>query len=266
MNIKIIAIVALAFFTSFSPVRAGNWQKAGTSLSFNIIGSLEKKASVIPWEIKGQNNTLRIDISTSTANTQFMYRIDNPVLILGIRNYDKEGFNGQTGIKPQIVFSNVSNFNNKKLISDITLPITNLSGGSVGSLTIPLFTAAISSWSSFTAANGSRYSGGKKILSASANSAGFYGGLPTRIDSSENYDKIKAMISSLDESLLSNFSDQNLSINAPGDENFNNELTKYYSVYCAGIPSGSLLTLKINKPLTGKITWQASLPITISYR
>lgn len=243
------------------------WEANGTGGSVNIGGSLTPAENVTPWEIKVGDGVNNLNAVVKKGQSSAVVAVNKSILALGIRTVSNNGFEGQTGIAPQIDFKNAIDLNGfEGGVTTLTLDVKDsTSNDKIGTLTAPFNTGAVGSITgAFNFAD--RYS----YMSANGASGavrGFSGGLAT------DWDKVnkapQTVLNALSTEIMAKFDAQNMSFSDAGfASSFASDGARYSAAYGAGILANDTIKIALDNPVAGdaEIAWKASLPVTVSYQ
>ncbi len=255
-------LIALA--VAASSVVSGSamaWTANGSGSSVELGGTLTPVEKTTPWEVKTGDAVTNLDAQVQKGQSTVTVDVNKAIPVLGIRNADAEGFQGVSGIAPQIDYRNAVDLSGFKAgVTTVTLEVRDSANGDkIGSLSAPFSVAGLATWK-----NGSGYAGNTEMYAATAGE-GFFGGLAYNADAAIS-SRGETLLASLDSEFMDKFS---LFSNEWGadTEKFDKDSVTYKGIYGSGIESGKNITITLDKAVTGdsQIQWKASLPVTVSY-
>ncbi|HAN4744659.1 TPA: hypothetical protein IFD73_004502 [Escherichia coli] len=253
-------LIALA--VAASAVVSGSamaWTTSGTGNSVELGGALNPVAKVTPWEVKTGGAVTNLNADVQKGQTSITVNVNEAIPVLGIRNADAEGFQGVSGIAPQIDYKNTVNLSGFNAgVTTVTLEVRDSANGNkIGSLSAPFSAAGLMTWKNSTGSSGS------SELYALAAGDGFFGGL-----SNNNVVSFRgeSLLASLDPEFMDKFSLFSSEWDS-GVEKFDKDTVIYKGAYGSGIERGKKITITLDKAVAdnSKIQWNASLPVTVSY-
>ncbi|RMA79662.1 MULTISPECIES: hypothetical protein [unclassified Enterobacter] len=235
------------------------WTQNGAGGSVDFSGTLNPKPLVTPWEIKVGDavNNLNAPIQKGQSVVDVVLKADIPVL--GIRNNNKAGFRGQSGIDPQISYSGKVDIDSMKNgVAKLTLDVTS-GNQKIGTLSTEMRVAS-------QATNGSN---SNLMLYAPREGDGFFGGLAKNKAGTWNSVSAYTWAVGLFPGIAETWSDGNITYNGgAGIYNFYSGKRIYHAYYASGIDKSKKIKITLAQPVTGdnEITWNASLPVTVFYQ
>ncbi|WP_218071402.1 fimbrial protein [Escherichia coli] len=252
-------LIALAVAASAAAVSgsAMAWNEGGTGGEFSVGGTLSPSDTGLVWEVKTGTPVSNLDATLDSGDTTVDISIPEDVLVLGIRSVSG-GFVGQSGISPQITYTNsaggdaldIDSFSGGK--ANLTLTVNNESGVQIGELTTKLTAAAMYG-----------YGTSKASLYASSSGYAFYGGIPTDSGSIVTYPQTYA--SGIDSTILDNWSLSSATVVSATESSMNDSGNTYEAFYVSALDAGTSLNIELENPLDNATSWVAPLTITVSY-
>ena len=258
-------LIALA--VAASAVVSGSamaWTQNGTGGSVNLGGTLTPTDVITPWEVKVGAAVNNLDANVYKGQSVVNISVNQAIPVLGIRTQSNTAFTGEQGISPRIDFNSavdVNGFTNS--VSTLTLDVNGVDGNKIGTMQAPFFAAALTSkvgisgsftklWPTF----------------ASGSDRSFGGGLPRNADAiaSDSLDRVVQVFPGVSD----NFDTQSIVAlsGASNADSFSDSNYKYSAFYGSGIEQGNKINIVLDSPAQGDdaITWNASLPVTVSYQ
>ncbi|ENC27237.1 hypothetical protein [Escherichia coli] len=236
------------------------WSPGGYNGSVALGGVVDVLQPQSPWQVQVGNGVNNLNIQINPGESKATIPLTAGIPVLGIRTESNKPFHGQTGISPQINFSDavdLDSFKNGRAV--LTLDVNNESGMKIGPLTTT-FTAGAEASVVADANTRSKFN-----LYAAGQGEAFYGGLPKSVN---NITQESWYIAKLfGEDYVENYNDQGGNPVKPGNhEFFNNPNFTYSAFYAAGILDNAVISITLDRPATSAINWKASLPVQVSYQ
>ncbi len=251
-------LIALAVTTATimsGGVMAATWNNGTTGgMAFEMSGTLSPATATTPWEVAIGDPNTNLNATMSASGTEGTINVGNAISVLGIRSVSG-GFTGAavgSGLLPQIQYGNnaVNNFTTNGMAT-LSLDVTS-SGTTIGSLVSDIQTVAVAS-------NGTDGAS----LNAYDASVAFNGGVAGSEDKTVPAAQAVQTIQALFPEALDNWDNTPVTTNTAWS--FSNTSKTFHAAYASGIPSGSVMTIKLNNALSSDVLWQANLPITVTY-
>ncbi|MEH3634127.1 hypothetical protein POW39_02490 [Escherichia coli] len=255
-------LIALA--VAASAVVSGSamaWTANGTGNSVELGGTLTPVAKVTPWEVKTGDAVTNLNADVQKGQTSVIVNVNKSIPVLGIRNANAEGFQGISGIAPQIDYRNAVDLSGFKAgVTTVTLEVRDSANGNkIGSLSAPFSVAGLMTWK-----NHLGYSGNSELYAPTAGD-GFFGGVGYDVKAAST-SRGEALLASLDPEFMDKFSTFSSKWSS-SIEKFDKDSVTYKGVYGSGIESGKNITITFDTAVAGdsQIQWKASLPVTVTY-
>lgn len=239
------------------------WTANGTGGSVDLGGTLTPADVITPWEVKVGAAVNGLDADIRKGDTTVSIPVNNAIPVLGIRTIESAAFTGQRGISPQIEFNgavseldNLANANDAVLTLDVTDGVNK-----IGEMVAPFIAAA-----QYSVAGPSANSVYKTMHATTPGDA-FVGGLATVKGSTQ--EAFSNRVAALDSEFKAHFNEQGVSRieRVSGANSFSNTAHTYSAWYGSGIESGKSIRITLDNPAgADEIVWEASLPVTVSYR
>ncbi|EFU6056980.1 hypothetical protein HEL89_025470 [Escherichia coli] len=265
MKKTLIALTVAASAAVSGSVWAATWSSGGSGGSVNIGGVLTP-TDTTPWEVWVGDEVQNINSNIIKGDNSVTVNTPNAIPVLGIRTSSNIAFYGRSGISPQINYGGYVDMDNfSSGLTTLTLTIIDKGNQTqIGSLSVPFSAAAVSSWKNI--AGGTQ---GYRALYAANVGDGFFGGLAKNADQAATSNAAVTLIASLNSDFAANFDKQGMSDIASyvQTETFSNPSLTYSAYYGAGIQANAPMKISLTNVATSDpITWQASLPIIVSYQ
>lgn len=259
MKKTLIALTVAASAAVSSSAMA--WTANGTGGSVELSGILTPTTAVTPWEVKVGDSVTGLDAAVQKGQKSVSIAVNTTIPFLGIRTVSTDMFDAQTGISPQIDYNGAVDFDAFSCSAPLTLPVVDVDGNEIGSLSTVFQSAAEISWMN---KDDTTSKGRKKIYAANAGDA-FYGGLGKTEGGVCTYSH--SVVKSINPEFIEHYTSIEDGVTEKNTENFTMEGYKYSGIYGAGIPSGKTIELTLNNPVASDvINWKASLPVIVSYQ
>lgn len=251
-------MIALAVaVTAAASGSAMAWDADGIGGSMVFSGVLTSVTKTSPWEtMVGSATDLNSDIAAGAKSVQIP--VNAPIPVLGIRTKTSEPFAAAPGITPQISYGTaVDLYNFENSTTTLTLNVNGTDGQKIGTMSAPFLAAA----------EASRDSGVSFGLFAEDAGNAFYGGLPISAEKAGDPLETTPRVSALNADFVAHYNKQGSEqpeaqvVQTDFNDGINNS-----AFYGAGIEAGNKITINFDSPVSGRVDWIASLPITVSYQ
>ncbi|WP_097414336.1 fimbrial protein [Escherichia coli] len=236
------------------------WTTGGSGNAVTFKGELTPESKTSPWEVEIGNSEYDFQGKIQQGNKTAAINVENNIPVLGIRTVSPDGFNGASGISPQISYGDAidtSNFVNG--VVPVHLKVKDQeSSEEIGTLDTSMSVVSRVSW---------KNDAEQHFYDVSSREVGtvFYGGVGTSkeaVDLSGNADDLFPDVTKN----FNNFGLDN-SGGAWGTAYVTKANTLYSAYYASAIKSGSQINLTLNNPAgSSSIKWSAQLPVTVTYR
>ncbi|WP_122989577.1 hypothetical protein [Escherichia coli] len=240
------------------------WTANGTGNSVSLGGTLTPTDVITPWEVKVGAAVNGLDAAVRKGDTNVDIPVKNAIPVLGIRTVEAKPFLGNSGLAPQISYGgalDLNSYNGERGLATLTLEVRDKGNSNkIGTLTTKMFTGAESVYK-----GPSDLVAHRQYLYASKVGDAFFGGLP-KSDNAVSQNSY-AIAQSVGAEYVAHFVDMGATDKNFASTNFADPIN-YSAFYYAGISSGADLSIALTSPVVGnaQIQWNASLPVTISYR
>ncbi|HBA7316076.1 TPA: hypothetical protein J1X56_004572 [Escherichia coli] len=258
MKKTLIALAVAASAVVSGSAMAAGWEQNGTGGSVELGGTLTPVTKATPWEVKVGDAVTGLDGQIQKGQKEVSISVKNAIPVLGIRNADENGFQGQKGIKPQIDYQGAVNIDGfKNGVTTVHMEVRGESGNNIGSLEAPFSAAAVASW-------GGEYTGSHAVYSSESNT-GFYGGLGKNSPAIRAIGSVE-LITALSSEFIEKWKQQGKWLDE-GNELFEGLGYTYFSAYGSGIEKGQTIKITLDQAASGDapIKWNAALPVTVTY-
>lgn len=256
-------LITLALAATVASGSAMAWTANGTGGHVQLSGTLSHIMKVTPWEVKVGAALTGLDAEIQNNQMEVKIAVDKAIPILGIRTKESSTFKGSAGISPQIDFDGAVDLDGfTEGVTILTLPIKGANGAVIGSLNAPFSAAAVMSYK-MTIGTGSVSS-----MHASQGGNGFFGGLAKSPQYKEHSLEPQTKALALWPDITEHFNWQGESnFDRASSDNFNSISLNYSGYYASGIESGREIKISLTSPILpdGPLTWNASLPVTVTY-
>ncbi|ELO4939452.1 hypothetical protein QUQ76_004800 [Escherichia coli] len=256
MKKTLIALVIATASVSGSAMADGGVVQLG--------GILTPQLNPVGWQVSVGASKQDLNANVREGATEVNIPVQSPISVLGIGLKTKELFYGRVGISPQIDYHGaLSGFKNSE--APLTLKVNDSDGSEIGTLSAPLLAGAEISFTSSIRGVDLKLIARRFGVIASQKGDAFFGGLPVNEDSYSS-DAVARVIA-INPKFNSNYDTQGAQLLSDGKtEAFKIHTSRYSAFYGSGIEAGKSISIKLNKPMAAeKLTWTASLPITVTY-
>lgn len=262
---KKMIVLALGVATISGSAMAWESNGLGGAVDFGGIISTNNISTKNPWEVLVGSKTSGLDANVGNGVSVVKIPLMKSIPLLGIRTKDKKAFSAAVAITPQIDYGgkiDLSKFDNGS--STLTIDVKDSSNSKIGTMTAPVYTAAIVGYRAIT---GLGLFHGLALPKKSGD--GFYGGLSTDNSGIPTHSGVaESTLDSISPDFSANWTDQGAGItDARWTDSFSTNNRTYSAYYGSGIEPGKNIVLNLDTPFnySSVVKWNAQLPITVSY-
>ncbi|WP_042110139.1 hypothetical protein [Escherichia coli] len=259
MKKTLIALAVAASAAVSGSAIAGDWVEGGSGGRVDFGGTLSPQASSgNPWEVKIGDAVNNLDATVDKSGVSAVVSLTQDISILSLR--DSGVFSGRAGIAPQINYNGtvaINSFENG--YAPLTLDVNDSNGNKIGTATTSVFVIAQASNKATTIKDS-----GINSMYASAPGYAFFGGIGTASTAIASYGSGASFAFVADAS--ANYSEQGLPVaTGKGQGPLATTTSSYSAFYASGIEKSKTIEISLENPVTGSVSWKASLPIVVTY-
>ncbi|MEB7099329.1 hypothetical protein NEM56_22030 [Escherichia coli] len=258
MKKTMIALAVAASAVVSGSAMASGWEQNGSGTSVEIGGTLTPVAKETPWEVKTGDAVTNLDAQVQKGQTSITVNVNKAIPVLGIRNNSHDGFQGKSGIDPQISYGGKVDIDSMENgAANLALDVTS-AGQKIGTLSAKMQVAS-------QATNGVD---SNVMLFAPTAGDGFFGGVAKNKDGAWGSIDAYSWATTVFPGIADTWSDGGISFSGGiGVFNFDVDSVIYHAYYASGIDRGETITITLDKGVAGdtQIQWNASLPVSVTY-
>ncbi|EJU4495264.1 hypothetical protein N4711_004663 [Salmonella enterica] len=255
---KTLIALAVAASAVVSGSAMAAWTANGGGGSVEIGGSLTPVTKSTPWETAVGAAVTNLNGQVQKNDTKLEITVPKTLPILAIRSAAQ--FTGRAGIVPTINYGWLgNNWSNSSATG--TAEVRNEAGEKIGKAVFPLTVQGIVASAEL---NGG--TPGMRLLSASEEGKGYFGGLPTSPDSVTD---VRSVILEGWPELGDKFViPEGASMGNPWVETFSDPEWKFSSYYGSVIAKNSMIKMTMDAPVSADapFKWKIGLPATVTYQ